>query len=436
MAENITLYELNNMLSIVVGNAFQKQYKVAAEISELRVNSSGHCYMELVEKDEQGNTVAKARANIWASTFRKLQPFFEYSTGISLKAGIKILVTVKVGFDPLYHYSLTVWDIDPAYTVGDMAMRRTQILNRLAEEGVIDDNKSLSLSATPQRIAIISSATAAGYGDFCDQLKKNSKGFVFYPVLFKALMQGEQSAQSIIDALNRVYENTHLFDCVVIIRGGGATSELNCFDDYNLALNITQFPLPVIVGIGHERDITVLDYVAFKSIKTPTAVAEFLISQIAASDDYLNELSGEIADRIKDILGNEKLTLSTIESRLPSLVINKIERERNSLSQLQSRLLMNIQNCVGKERIRLATTYTSLKEKFDRTIEREKNRIVNIENNIELLSPDKILKRGYSISVKDGFPVKSITELKEGDKIKVVFADGEAETEVKNLKNI
>lgn len=436
MAENITLYELNNMLSIVVGNAFQKQYKVAAEISELRVNGSGHCYIELIEKDEQGNTVAKARANIWAATFRKLQPFFEYSTGISLKAGIKVLLTVKVSFDPLYHYSLTVWDIDPAYTIGDMAMRRTQILNRLAEEGVIDDNKSLTLPPVPKRIAVISSATAAGYGDFCDQLKKNVKGYVFYPVLFKALMQGEQTSESIINAMNRIYDNMELFDCVVIIRGGGATSDLNCFDDYNLALNIAQFPLPVIVGIGHERDITVLDYVAYKSIKTPTAVAEFLISQIAASDDYLNELSGEIADRIKDILGEEKLSLASIENQLPSLVINKIERERNSLEQLQSRVLLNIRERVGREQIKLATVHISLIDKFERAIERESNRVANIEKSIELLSPDRILKRGYSISVKDGFPVKSVTELKEGDNIKVVFADGEAETEVKNLKNI
>ena len=194
--------------------------------------------------------------------------------------------------------------------------------------------------------------------------------------------------------------------------------------------------MPVIVGIGHERDITVLDYVAYKSIKTPTAVAEFLISQIAESDDYLNELSGEIADRIKDILNGEKLTLSTIENQLPSLVINKIERERNGLEQLQSRVLLSIRERVGREQIKLATTHTSLIDKFDRAIERENNRISNIEKSIELLSPDRILKRGYSISVKDGFPVKSVTELKEGDNIMVVFADGVAETEVKNLKNI
>ena len=436
MADNITLYELNNMLSIVVGNTFQKQYRVAAEISELRENSSGHCYMELIEKDDNGNTVAKARANIWAATYRKLRPFFEYSTGISLKAGIKILVTVKVSFDPLYHYSLTVWDIDPAYTIGDMAMHRTQILNRLTEEGVIDDNKSINLSATPQRVAVISSATAAGYGDFCDQLKKNLNGYVFYPILFKALMQGDNAADTIIDALNRIYNNIDNFDCVVIIRGGGATSELNCFDNYNLALNVTQFPLPVIVGIGHERDITVLDYVAYKSIKTPTAVAEFLISVITNSDNYLNELSGEISDRIRNILSDERLKLSSTESLIPSLVTNKIEREKNKISQLQSKVLMGINSRVSKEKIRVATNYTTLKNLFERAIEREQNRVASMATSIELLSPDKILKRGYSISVKDGFPIKSVSEIKESDNIKVIFADGEAEVEIKNLKNI
>lgn len=421
------------MLSIAVSNAFPKQYKVAAEISELRENNSGHCYMELIEKDGQGNTVAKARANIWANTYRKLRPFFEYSTGIQLKAGIKILVTVKVSFDPLYHYSLTVWDIDPAYTIGDMAMRRTQILNRLSEEGVINDNKSLTLSAIPQKIAVISSATAAGFGDFCNQIENNSQGYVFYPILFKALMQGEQSAESIIAALNRIYDNANMFDCVVIIRGGGATSELNCFDDYELALNITQFPLPVIVGIGHERDTTVLDYVAYKSVKTPTAVAEFLISSIASSDGYINELSGEIIDRIKNLLNDAKLKLSTIENKAPALITNKLEREKGLLSQRQSRVVMELQRKVSNERIKVATSFATLKSNFQRSIEREENRITNIATNIDLLSPDKILKRGYSISVKDGYPIKSVTEVKENDNIKVIFTDGEIDAVVKNL---
>lgn len=430
MPENITLYELNNMLSVAVSNAFPKQYKVAAEISELRENNSGHCYMELIEKDDMGNTVAKARANIWAATYRKLRPFFEHSTGISLTAGIKVLVTVKVGFDPLYHYSLTVWDIDPAYTVGDMAIRRTQILNRLTQEGVIDDNKSLTLSPVPQKIAVISSATAAGYGDFCDQLKNNLYHYKFYPILFKALMQGERSAESIIEALNSVYENIDKFDCVVIIRGGGATSELNCFDDYNLALNVSQFPLPVIVGIGHERDTTVLDFVAYKSVKTPTAVAEYLISTLAESEAYLNELSGEIGDRIKNLLSENQLTLSLIESKIPSLITSKVEREQNKLSQLQGRVMVGVQSQVANEFIKIVTLETSLKNQLERTIEREQNRVANLEKNITLLSPDKILKRGYSIAVKDGYPVKSVSEINEGDALKLIFADGEAETEV------
>ena len=433
MPENITLYELNNMLSVAVNNAFPKQYKVAAEISELRENNSGHCYMELIEKDDMGNTVAKARANIWAATYRKLRPFFEYSTGISLTAGIKVLVTVKVGFDPIYHYSLTVWDIDPACTVGDMAIRRTQILNRLSEEGVIDDNKSLTLSPVPQKIAVISSATAAGYGDFCDQLKNNSYQYKFYPVLFKALMQGERSADSVIEALNRVYENIDKFDCVVIIRGGGATSELNCFDDYNLALNITQFPLPVIVGIGHERDTTVLDFVAYKSVKTPTAVAEYLISTLAESDAYLNELSGEIVERIKNLLSENQLALSLIESKIPSLITSKVEREQNRLSQLQSRVMMEIQSQVTKEQIRVATLGTALKNQIERSIEHQLNRVANLETNISLLSPNKILERGYSIAVKDGFLIKSVSEINRGDSLKLIFADGEAETEVKKI---
>lgn len=433
MAEHVTLYELNNLLSVAVNNAFPRQFKVAGEISELRENNSGHCYLELIEKDSSGNIVAKARANIWAATYRKLRPFFEYSTGISLRAGIKVLLSVKVNFDPLYHYSLTVWDIDPAYSVGDMALHRTQILNRLREEGVIDDNKSLILPATPQRIAVISSATAAGYGDFCDQLKNNTSHFVFYPVLFKALMQGESAADSVVDALNRIYQNIDLFDCVVIIRGGGATSELNCFDDYNLAFNITQFPIPVIVGIGHERDTTVLDYVAYQSVKTPTAVAEFLISTLAEAYSIIDELSGEISERIKNLLSEERLKLSTIERVLPSLVINKVERERNTISQLQSRVISAIQSRVNKEQLWMATTSSSLKNAFGRVVEREENRVSTLETKIELLSPDTILKRGYSISVKDGVVIKGISDIKESDNIKVIFADGEAEAEVKNI---
>lgn len=435
MAESYTLYELNSMLSAAVSEAFPKNYWVTAEISELRENSSGHCYLEFIQKDELGNSVARARANIWAGTYRKLLPFFEHSTGIHLTAGIKVLVCVKVTFDPLYQYSLTVWDIDPAYTIGDMELRRNMILNRLEEEGVIDDNKELDLSPIPQRIAVISSPTAAGYGDFCHQLNNNAGGYAFYPTLFKAIMQGEQSPKSVIEALNKVYENAHLFDCVVIIRGGGASSELNCFDDYDLALNITQFPLPVIVGIGHERDITVLDYVAYKSIKTPTAVAEYLISQMAVSDEYLNELRGEIVERVKDALTQARHNISTIENKIPSVITTRIERERSRLSAQQNQLTMGINSKVSKEQVSVATKVATIKALFERVIEREKNRIAMIDSRVELLSPDAILKRGYSITVKNGYPVKSVQEIETEDNINIIFADGEAVAEIKKREN-
>lgn len=431
MAEDITLYELNNMASVAIGSALPDKYRVAAEISELRENSSGHCYMELVQKDEQGRTVAKARANIWAATYRKLRPFFEYSTGMTLKAGIKVLVCVKVAFDPLYHYSLTVWDIDPAYTIGDMAMRRTMILKQLQDEGVIDDNKHLELTPVPQRIAVISSATAAGYGDFCDQLKRNSKGYIFYPVLFKALMQGDQSAESVIEALNRIYNNIDLFDCVVIIRGGGATSELNCFDSYELAVNVAQFPLPVIVGIGHERDITVLDYVANQSVKTPTAVAEFLISRANANYEYLNELSGEITERIKNSLYDNRIRLNAIEMAIPAHISKRVERERMKLSQFGNKIASEVNTKITKAKVNSAILSTSIKNCIERVIEREKSKLSLIENNINLSSPDRILKRGYSIAIKDGRAIKSINEIKNYDNIDIMFADGTASAEIK-----
>ena len=249
---------------------------VQAELSDVRANASGHCYLEFVQKDASGNSlVAKARGIIWAGTFARLKPYFERETGQAFVSGIKVLVKVTVGFHELYGYSLTVTDIDPTYTLGDMARRRREILERLKQEGVLTLNKELELPELAQRIAVISSPTAAGYGDFCKQLRDNAFGFVFYPCLFPAVMQGDKVEASVISALNRIYEKFDRWDAVVIIRGGGATSDLSGFDTYDLAVNCAQFPLPVITGIGHERDDTVIDMVAHTRVKTPTAAAEF-----------------------------------------------------------------------------------------------------------------------------------------------------------------
>lgn len=248
------------------------------ELSDVRSNTTGHCYLEFVQKDPRSNNlVAKARGMIWSNIYRLLKPYFEETTGQLFASGIKVLVKVTVQFHELYGYSLTVLDIDPAYTLGDMARRRREILMQLEEEGVLTLNKELEMPVLPQRIAVISSATAAGYGDFCHQLQHNSGGFFFYTELFPALMQGNQVEESVLAALDRINDRVNEFDVVVIIRGGGATSDLSGFDTYLLAAACAQFPLPVITGIGHERDDTVLDSVAHTRVKTPTAAAELLI---------------------------------------------------------------------------------------------------------------------------------------------------------------
>jgi len=277
MDQKLTLSELNKQIGDVLESAFPKGVWVVGEISELKENRNGHCYLELIEK--QGiEIVARSRATIWSYTYRMLKPYFETSTGQLFTSGIKILVQVSVEFHAAYGLSLNIKDIDPVYTVGDMAMQRREIVDRLKTEGVFEMNKELQLPLVPQKIAVISSATAAGYQDFVNQLDNNKQGFVFYIKLFQATMQGTETAPSIMAALERIFGYDDFFDAVVIIRGGGATADLSSFDNYDLAYFVTQFPLPVITGIGHEKDDTIVDLVAHTRLKTPTAVAEFFIA--------------------------------------------------------------------------------------------------------------------------------------------------------------
>ena len=277
----LSLLELNSLVRRSITSCLPDEYWVQAELSDVRVNYSGHCYLEFVQKDATGNALlAKARGIIWANVFTRLRSYFERETGQAFVSGLKVLVKVTVDFHELYGYSLTVVNIDPTYTLGDMVRRRKEILRQLDEEGILTLNKELELPVLTQRIAVISSATAAGYGDFCNQLLHNSFGFVFYPRLFQAIMQGEQVEQSIIQALDCINATRDNWDVVVIIRGGGATSDLSGFDTYDLAANCAQFPLPIITGIGHERDDTVLDMISHTRVKTPTAAAEFLINHV------------------------------------------------------------------------------------------------------------------------------------------------------------
>ena len=401
--EALSLYELNQLVRRSLSECFPDDVWIRAELSDVRENTTGHCYVEFVEKDSRGNNlIAKARGTIWANIFRLLKPYIEEETGQCFTAGIKVLVNVSVEFHELYGYSLTVKDIDPSYTLGDMARRRREILKQLEKEGVLTLNKELQMPLLPQRVAVISSATAAGYGDFCNQLSHNPYGFVFYPQLFPAVMQGERVEESITDALNRIYEEYDFWDVVVIIRGGGATSDLSGFDSYLLAANCAQFPLPIITGIGHERDDTVIDSVAHTRVKTPTAAAEYLINRIQTTAARLESLQETIETTVAACLRNEKHRIELLSEKLPSLFIVRKLREEHRLSSLEQQVS---QAC----RTRLSE---------------EQHRLQLLSKEIEHASPEKLLKRGYSMTLKNGKAVTDVSLLQTGDELETVLAKG------------
>ena len=313
------LSDLQSEIREAIRSNFSRPRWVVAEISDLNENFSGHCYLDLVEKDEHSdNLLAKARATIWASAYRMLKPFFETTTGYELTAGIKIMVSATVEYHPVYGLSLNVKDIDPSYTLGDVERRRKEIISRLEKEGVLDMNRDTDLPLVPQKIAIISSKTAAGYEDFLEQLLNNGYGYKFYTKLFPAVMQGEKTESSIIQALEEIFEHESFFDLVVIIRGGGSKSDLASFDSYELAFHVSQFPLPVITGIGHEQDDTIVDLIAHTRLKTPTAVAEFLIDRLASFEATLDEYSEFLIRASQSILKEKELQLQLFGQKISS----------------------------------------------------------------------------------------------------------------------
>ena len=406
----ISLYELNNLIRGVIANTFSQSFWIRAEMSDVRVAQNGHCYLEFIEKDSKNrNIIAKARGSIWANVFRLLKAYFESETGQAFSSGLKVLVQVSVEFHELYGYSLNVHNIDPTYTLGDQAKNRALIIKQLEEEGVLTLNKELELPTIANRIAVISSPTAAGYEDFCNQLENNTDGFVFYTHLFPAIMQGERTEESIISALDKVYEHADKFDAVIIIRGGGATSELSSFDSYLLAANCAQFPLPVITGIGHERDDTVLDIVAHTRAKTPTAVAEFLIKRIQSASINMYELQEAIITSTNRKITEESVSLNTLVTHFSYLTKDYTKDQLNKISVFTERL----------------------KSLTKRVIVDEKYRLTNQEQVLKLISPENILKKGYTLTIRDNKIVKNSTELKEGDTITNRFFDGDVISIVK-----
>lgn len=431
--QELSLLELNNRVKGAVLNAFPETCWVRAEMSDVRTNAaSGHCYLEFIEKNPvTGQLVAKARGSIWAKTFRMLKPYFEMETGQRFASGLKVLVKVSIEFHELYGYNLTVLDIDPAYTVGDMIRKRMEIIRQLKEEGVFTLNKELPLPTLPKRIAVITSPTAAGYEDFLNQLANNKAGYPFYTKLFPALMQGERTEESVIAALDRVYRHIDCFDVVVIIRGGGATSDLSSFDSYLLAANCAQFPLPVITGIGHERDDTILDMVAHTRMKTPTAVAEFLIGQMDKVADELDALQQAVCMLSNDILLRQKNFLQLLGSRLPALAVNRIERNRSLLQRLGGQLPAMASSLLQRRASSLDTLQLHLKNRVETKLT-EQNRFIQLtEQFVKMASPDYVLKRGYSLTLKDGKIIKQAAGLNKGDELTTRFADGEIRSTIK-----
>ncbi len=408
--QTISLYELNNLVKQVLRRHLPDTYWIEAELSDVRSNYSGHCYLEFVQKDASGNNlIAKARGTIWSNVYKMLKPYFEEETGQAFASGIKVRVCVSVEFHELYGHSLTVVDIDPTYTVGDMIRKRREILRRLEEEGVLDLNKELDFPMLPQRIAVISSATAAGYGDFCNQLERNPYGLVFYPKLFPAIMQGERVEESIIAALDRIYAEMEHWDAVVIIRGGGATSDLSGFDSYDLAANCAQFPLPIITGIGHERDDTVIDSVVHTRVKTPTAAAEFLISCMYESDlmleDYTNRIIGGVEVRM--------------------------EREKHRLERLTERIPMTTNMYLQRGHFKIETIWQRLETALQHKMMKETHRLSLLEHQVMAASPEHLLKKGYSITMLNGKAVTDASTLKKGDRIVTMLHRGKIESEIK-----
>ena len=371
-----TLFELNRLVRETIECEMPNEYWVEAELSECR-ELRGHCYMELIEKDEQTATpIAKASAKCWASKWILVRPYFERTTGQRLVAGMKVLLKVYPQFHEAFGFSWIVTDIDPTYTLGDMARKRQEIIRQLKEEGVFDLQKELTLPLFCQRIAVISSETAAGYGDFCNQLADNPYGFQFQTQLFPAIMQGESIEQSIINALERIYDQP--FDCVVIIRGGGATSDMSGFDTLALAEHVANFPLPIITGIGHDRDESILDMVSHTRVKTPTAAAALLI------------------DHLKEVLD----TVNNAQNSITRLVQQKLSTLSTQLSSVSEAMLI------------------------ERRLLAENHRLQLMEEKLKALDPQLLLKRGYSITLHNGRAVKDATTLKAGDEIETHLAQG------------
>lgn len=433
METALTLYELNNLVSEVISSVMPDEYWVEAEISELRV-VRGNCYMELVQKAEDTRTpVARASAKCWRTYWILVQSSFERVTGRQLCPGMKVMMRVHADFHEAYGFSWIVTDINPEYTLGDIARRRREIIARLKEEGVFDLQKELIIPLFAQRVAVISSDNAAGYDDFCNQLQNNEKGLAFSVKLYPAVMQGESTEDSVIEALDRIYKDEDKFDVVVIIRGGGATSDLSGFDTLSLAENVANFPLPIIVGIGHNRDESVLDLVANMSVKTPTAAAAFLIDRLAAVAARVDAAAMSLSKYVTNRIEQEKSRIKYLSTVLPSLYAAVKSRENMRISRMSDSLYVAVRQIVASEKARLDLMPQRLSGAWRQAVTGESHRLQMLEQRVAASDPKRMLARGYTLTLHDGRAVTDLSSLKKGDMLTTLFAGGEVVSEVNKI---
>ncbi len=434
----ISLFELNRLVRETIELSMPDEYWVEAELSECR-ESRGHCYMELIQKDELSATpIAKASAKCWANKWLTIRPYFERTTGQQLHAGMKLLLKVYPQFHEAYGFSWIVSDIDPTYTLGDMARKRQEIIRKLKAEGVFDLQKELQLPMFCQHIAVISSQTAAGYGDFCNQLADNPYGFKFETQLFTAIMQGEGVEQSIINALERIYNHqlstvNYQFDCVAIIRGGGATSDMSGFDTLALAENVANFPIPIITGIGHERDESILDMISHTRVKTPTAAAAFLISHLKDVLGIIENSQSLITQYAQQKLLTLNSQFSIISESIPRLFSLVKTRQEAKIDSLNNRLLSLMQQKLSIANYQLSTIESKIPMILERRFTNENHRLQIIEERLKTLDPTLLLARGYSITMHNGRAVRDALQLPPGSEIETRLAKGIIHSIIKSV---
>jgi exodeoxyribonuclease VII large subunit len=447
MTEKLSLTELQQMIRDSLYISLPDMYWVVAEISEINVNYAGHCYLELIEKQpDDKNIKARIKAIIWCKKYNFLKSYFVNISGETLREGLKILIKTKIEYHELYGLSLIICDIDPSFTLGDMALKRGQIIKRLEQEGVFTMNRELPLPLIIRKIAIISSASAAGYTDFMNQLKNNGFGYVFHTRLFESPMQGSETEQGIISALDKIAVHSDLFDIVVIIRGGGSQVDLSWFDNYNIAYYITQFPLPVITGIGHDKDLSVTDMVACVALKTPTAVADLIVNHVAEAEEKMLLLWSEIRDLSRKILDKNRNRIESAETRLfplSKIMISGMKEKlsENSLKLMKfgkdytskashitadqlSRLGSGINAFLRKKDLLIGSFLVNIKNDSAKLIALKNTKILILEKTIEIIRPENIMKRGYTITSLNGRIVRKKENINFGDIIETRFSDG------------